>query len=176
MHHQFCTRGCCVATYCPLVLSWATTIHKFQGFEAGFDKSDTINYIIATLNGLDWEKKNPGTAYVVASRAKTIGKRTKEIPYPINSNIFFEGQIGADQFTNCIWKDDNTKCKGVIKREAWVDFLQRKEIESRPNRSKSRMAIAKDFIDHHIHKSAIPNQVDLHKKIVDALKHCHNPR
>ena len=34
---------CCSVKYCPLVLAWATTVHKFQGFEAGFDEKDQIN-------------------------------------------------------------------------------------------------------------------------------------
>lgn len=39
---KFCNQkqSCCQVTYCPLVPAWATTIHKFQGFEAGFDKND----------------------------------------------------------------------------------------------------------------------------------------
>ena len=82
---------CCVARYCPLVLAWATTVHKFQGFEAGFDDSDLINHIIANLNDLDWEKKFPGTAYVVTSRAKTIGTATDDNQYPLDSNLFFDG-------------------------------------------------------------------------------------
>ena len=62
-----CPKLCCNAWYCPLVLAWATTVHKFQGFEAGFGEKDTVNYIIADINSLEWEKTNPGTAYVMAS-------------------------------------------------------------------------------------------------------------
>ncbi len=36
----------CLVTFCPLILSWATTIHKFQGFEAGFDKNDQFQHLI----------------------------------------------------------------------------------------------------------------------------------
>ena len=73
-----CPKKCCNAKYCPLVLAWATTIHKFQGFEAGFEPHDTINRIIADISTLDWEKLNPGTAYVVASRAKTNQKGSQD--------------------------------------------------------------------------------------------------
>ena len=43
MQELYCTKRCCVARYCPLVLSWAMTVHKFQGFEAGFDEDDNFN-------------------------------------------------------------------------------------------------------------------------------------
>ena len=56
MTELICSKTCCSAHYCPLVLAWATTIHKFQGFEAGFDENDPINYIIADINTLNWEK------------------------------------------------------------------------------------------------------------------------
>ena len=39
-------QGCCLVTFCPLVPSWATTIHKFQGFEAGFDRNDQFQHLI----------------------------------------------------------------------------------------------------------------------------------
>ncbi len=40
-----CKQLCCMVTYCPLVTAWATTIHKFQGFEAGFDPNDQFNHL-----------------------------------------------------------------------------------------------------------------------------------
>ncbi len=45
---KFCNRkqSCCKVTYCPLVPAWATTIHKFQGFKAGFDKNDQFKQLI----------------------------------------------------------------------------------------------------------------------------------
>ena len=93
-----CPKQCCNARYCPLVLAWATTVHKFQGFEAGFEKDDHINHIIADINNLNWEKQHPGTAYVVASRAKTIGQVTEDIEYPTMSNLFFTGTMGTKRF------------------------------------------------------------------------------
>ena len=56
MTELICSKTCCSACYCPLVLAWATTIHKFQVFEAGFDENDTINYILADINTLNWKK------------------------------------------------------------------------------------------------------------------------
>ena len=65
-------------------------MHKIQGSEAGFGMNDEIRYIIANIDTLDWEKRCPGTAYVVASRAKTIGQVTSDNPYPTDSNLFLK--------------------------------------------------------------------------------------
>jgi ATP-dependent exoDNAse (exonuclease V) alpha subunit len=58
-------------TYCPLVPAWATTIHKFQGFEAGFEKIDQFKHLIVDSGNLTTQLQNPGTLYVAMSRAKT---------------------------------------------------------------------------------------------------------
>ena len=137
----FCPRGCCIATYCPLVLAWATTIHKFQGFEAGFDESDDINYIIANINNLAWEKLHPGTAYTVTSRAKTIGTKTPDTPHPLDSNLFFEGQVGSQRFTNIAEKVNGEKCELLVKRENWVDYLHEREAASKLCRMNSEKNI-----------------------------------
>ena len=141
MYRHFCPRGCCIATYCPLVLAWATTIHKFQGFEAGFDESDDINYIIANINNLAWEKLHPGTAYTVTSRAKTIGAKTPDKPHPLDSNLFFEGQIGSQRFTNIAEKVNGEKCELLVKRENWVDYLHEREAASKLCRMNSEKNI-----------------------------------
>lgn len=104
MYNQNCDRNpgnpCCTACYCPLVLSWAMTIHKFQGFEAGFDQNDSINRIIADINDLEWEKLHIGTAYVATSRAKTIGTIKEGGPRPVDSAIYWDGEICYDRFVN----------------------------------------------------------------------------
>ena len=83
MSELFCEKKFCIARFCPLVLAYATTVHKFQGFEAGFNEGDTINHevdtinhIIADMGNLNWEKKLRKTAYIIASRATTIGTST----------------------------------------------------------------------------------------------------
>ncbi|KAL7525051.1 hypothetical protein ACHAWF_001199, partial [Thalassiosira exigua] len=119
MYEVDCFKRCCHARYCPLVTAWATTVHKFQGFEAGFDKSDTVAHIIADIGPLTWERLNPGTAYVVSSRAKTIGDHSESNPCPYNSNLFFSGAIGPHRFTECNIKKDGNPCILVEKRDAW---------------------------------------------------------
>ena len=158
-----------MVTYCPLVLAWAATIHKFQGFEAGFDPNDTINFIIANLGGLDWEKLNPGTAYVVASRAKTLGMVTDGVPYPINSNLFFEGQIGRTRFTDVLYKENKTKCLGVAKRDAWVEYLESRATQTKFKRSKDNMATTKAFILDQIQNHPMNDAFHLSECIVQML-------
>jgi hypothetical protein len=63
-------QSCCTATYCPLVTAWATTIHKFQGFEAGFDPNDQFKHLIVDPGNLTTEQQNPGILYAAMSRAK----------------------------------------------------------------------------------------------------------
>ena len=103
-------RKCCNARYCPLVTAWATTVHKLQGFEAGFVSNDRMNYIIADVGTLEWEKKNPGTAYTVAGRAKTIGTFSPDNPYPQNLNLFFDGTLGGQYFSDGNKKVDGEEC------------------------------------------------------------------
>ena len=76
MSELFCEKKFCIARFSPLVMPYATTVHRFQGFEAQFDKVDTINHIIVDLGNLNWEKKLRRTVFVVASHTKTVGTST----------------------------------------------------------------------------------------------------
>ena len=78
---------CCTVTYCPLIFSCAMTVHKFQGFEAEFEETDTVNRIIADISDLAWGN-HPGTAYVVASCSKQINTIKSSKDYPKDSSLF----------------------------------------------------------------------------------------
>ena len=78
-------------TYCPLVSAWATTIHKFQGFEAGFDINDQFKQLIVDPGDLTTKLLNPGTLYVALSRAKLIGTITPNELHPKDSALFWTG-------------------------------------------------------------------------------------
>ncbi len=67
-------QSCCTVTYCPLVTAWATTIHKFQCFEAGFDPNDQFKHLIVDPGNLTTEQQNPGILYTAMSHAKTMGQ------------------------------------------------------------------------------------------------------
>jgi hypothetical protein len=56
-----------------LVLAWATTIHKFQAVEAGFDKNNLFERIIIDPGDIKSEQQQTGIFYVATSCAKTIG-------------------------------------------------------------------------------------------------------
>jgi hypothetical protein len=78
-------------TYCPLVPAWATTIHKFQGFKAGFDKNDQFKHWIVDPGDLTTKLQNPGIVYVTLSHAKTIGTVSPNELHPKDSTIFWTG-------------------------------------------------------------------------------------
>jgi hypothetical protein len=79
-----------MVTYCPVVTPWATTIHKLQGFESGFDKNDHFKHLIVAAGDMATKQQNPGILYVAMSQAKTIG----DIPnnhHPKDSAIIWTG-------------------------------------------------------------------------------------
>jgi hypothetical protein len=80
-------QSCCTVTYCPLVTAWATKIHKFQGFEAGFDPNDQFKHLIVDPGNLTTKQQIPGILYADMSRAKTMGQMTPNNPHPNNSAI-----------------------------------------------------------------------------------------
>jgi hypothetical protein len=121
-------QSCCKVTYCPLVPAWATTIHKFQGFKAGFDKNDQFKHLIVDLGDLTTELLNSRTLYVALSRAKTIGTVTTNELHPKDSAIFWTGsRMCLKRVLNITQKkgqDGNmTNCLKVEKRQKWVDHL-----------------------------------------------------
>jgi hypothetical protein len=115
-------------TYCPLVPAWATTIHKFQGFEAGFDKNDQFKHLIVDSGDLTTKLQNPGILNVALSRAKTIGTVSPNELHPKDSAIFWTGSgICSTRVLNITQKrrlDGNmTNCLKFDKKQKWVDHL-----------------------------------------------------
>jgi hypothetical protein len=91
MKTQQCKKSCCSVTFCPLVLAWATTIHKFQGFEAGFDEKDQFQHLIIDPGDIKSEQQQPGLLYVATSCVKTIGDKTQDVPHPKTSTLYWTG-------------------------------------------------------------------------------------
>ena len=71
---------------------------------------------MSDIGPLDWEKKKPGTAYVVVSRARTIGSPMVDNPYPTDSALYFESRIGTQRFENVLLKDNGEKTV-MVKKE-----------------------------------------------------------
>ena len=86
-----CQKGCCTVTWCPLEISWATTIHKFQDFEAGLDENDMFCHLIVDPGDLKWEQTSPGALYVALSREKSMGTFTTYTSFPRDSAIYWYG-------------------------------------------------------------------------------------
>ena len=130
-----CRKGCCTVTWCPLEISWATTIHKFQGFEAGFDANNMFCHLIVNPGDLKWEQTCPGALYVALSRAKTMGTFRDDTSFPQDSAIYWYGSgISTTRILDGHLKNNTTKggpkvkCLLINKRDRWVEFLhQRKE-------------------------------------------------
>lgn len=129
------SRPCCFVTFCPLIPAWATTIHKFQGFEAGKDPWDTVNNLVVDPGGIDFERKSAvGLLYTGISRSKTIGSMTEDNPHPTDSSLYFTGEFNSDRIrhfsTHLDRKNERVYNQNVIKRQEWVDYLLEKAIET----------------------------------------------
>ena len=127
---MICNKRCCTAKCCPLVPAWATTIHKFQGFEAGFDKSDLFERLICDPGDVKWEQLCPGALYTAISRAKTMGTHSDSELHPRDSAIYWKGagmsetRILQGSLKNGKRKGDpKENCILINKRERWVNYL-----------------------------------------------------
>jgi hypothetical protein len=132
-----CRKGCCNVTWCPLEISWATTIHKFQGFEAGFGDNDMFRHLIVDPGDTKWEQTCPGALYVALSRAKTMGTFRSDTDHPLDSAIYWinsgicnfrilEGHMKKNKKKS----GPKEKCVLITKREKWVQYLHKKESQT----------------------------------------------
>ena len=67
------------------------TIHKFQGFGAGFDKKDMFQHLLVDPGNLKWEQTCLGEFYVALSRAKTMGTFPSGMAFQQDSAIYWNG-------------------------------------------------------------------------------------
>ena len=92
MKTQYCRKTCCSVTFCPLVPAWATTIHKFQGMEAGFDETDQFQRLIIDPGDIKTEQQQPGILYVATSRAMIV-----------HQTHLAQNTTNVRRFTTCIY-------------------------------------------------------------------------
>jgi hypothetical protein len=75
-----------------LVPAWATTIPKFQGFKAGFDKNDQFQHLIIDPGDIKSKEQQSGLLYVATSGVKPIGDMTQDVPHPKTSALYWTGE------------------------------------------------------------------------------------
>ncbi len=133
-----CDKNCCLRTYVPLDVSYARTIHKFQGLTAGpVDEGKIPNMYQCIVCDPD-EKKFEGTSlglfYTATSRATTLGDDNG-----LNSAIYFSGSAFNEQRIRGLTKLKNSDQDFIMakKRKKWVDFIKRRERMSKAYISKA---------------------------------------
>lgn len=87
---QRCDKKCCCVKFCPLDLSFGMTSHTFQGQSAGpvdegQQPKSAVDRVIADPGTRSFEGNNPGTLYMICSRATTTGTGQ------LDSAIYFSG-------------------------------------------------------------------------------------
>ena len=126
-----CSFNCCTRTFIPLELSFARTIHKFQGLQAGpVDAGKLPNMfsrIVCDPDAKGAEGRATGLFYTAISRATTLGDQSG-----LHSAIYFTGtNLTRDRIKNLTLKADTSKqFDNVKRRRMWVDILETNTVTS----------------------------------------------
>ena len=126
-----CEHNCCTATFCPLDLSFGMTAHTFQGQSAGpvdeGQPKNAVDRVVADPGTRTFEGNAPGTAYMLCSRATTIGNLTDRH----DSALYFGGpNANTYRFMNLKYQKitdaggAQKMYKKVARREKWVQNLE----------------------------------------------------
>ena len=124
-HKIFCDRNCCSREFCPLVLAWGITVHRFEGQSAGpVDPGKIPNAykcVVFDPHDSSAESLALGLFYTGVSRATTLGDDTG-----LNSALFFDGKEATDARMQFLGKKTNSTdyYASYLKRKKWVDYLQ----------------------------------------------------
>ena len=125
-----CKYKCCLRTFIPLELSFARTIHKFQGLQAGpVDSGKTPNVfqtIICDPDSKAAETRATGLLYTAVSRATTLGDDNG-----LNSAIYFSGNdLTHERVVRINYKTNtNVELANVQRRTQWICHLNTKVLE-----------------------------------------------
>jgi len=124
-----CEKFCCDMEKVPLQLSFARTLHRFQGVSVG--PGHAIPCMVFDPGQTGFEGNNPGILYTGISRATTLGNGC------VNDSAFYLAGPYAtkDRLTNLT----QIRAKGrkkvtylaVLRRQKWLDFLRAAEVESK---------------------------------------------
>lgn len=123
---RFCRKGCCVMESIPLTVSFARTLHKFQGQQVGPNHSNKM--MVFGPGSCTFEASSPGLLYVGLSRMSTIGPTVNDSCF-----YFFGPDANENRLTNVTHKRGDKskptkeKYKRVVLREVWERYLDRNE-------------------------------------------------
>jgi len=120
-----CQNHCCIKYYIPLSLSFAKTVHTYQGQNVGEvdegRQENAIQRIIVDPGDKKFEGNNPGISYTISSRGSNMGEHDK-----MRSAIYYFGEnISLERLKNLTVGLKGKKYKKVKLREKWVRFLQK---------------------------------------------------
>jgi hypothetical protein len=121
-----CKNFCCTRKFIPLVLAWASTIHKLQGCTFGRtapgEPPNPGTKLIMDLGNAAAEKRCPGLAYVAVSRGNSTGKGDM-----MNSAIYFIGKnFTRERLTGMTMKNKGKdKCILCARRDNWIEHLKK---------------------------------------------------
>jgi len=126
MYEINCQKQCCKTTYCPLQLSYARTIHTFQGSQAGVvksgDKSNPVDRIIVDVGSKLQESSSPGLLYSGLSRATNLDS----FKGANDSAIYFTGgNISIDRILNLGVNGKGETNYYVKLRSKWIELLEK---------------------------------------------------
>jgi len=134
-----CKKRCCMKYYIPLSLSFAKTVHTFQGQNVGGvedgKQKNSIKRIIVDPGNRGMEGINPGILYTISSRGTNMGEMQK-----MKSAVYFFGDnISIERLQNLRISSTGDKYKKVILRDTWVKWLK--------NNTKNPFFKTKDKVD-----------------------------
>lgn len=107
-------------------MAWASTIHKFQGHEAGKEQNDSIKTILADPGSLGFENTNPGTLFTVVSRVRTLGNLTEGSKNHSSSLYFVGDNMCYERVLKIGFTSKNERAKKFIQRDQFVNHLKQR--------------------------------------------------
>jgi hypothetical protein len=125
---RLCNKKCCKVSFCPLVPSFARTLHTFQGQSSGpvdtNQAPNAVDRIIVDPGDKQFEGLNPGLFYMSLARATSIGTGN------LDSAIYFTGpHMRPQRVLNLKLKKDGEEYKKVQLRTEWVKHIEKNTVQ-----------------------------------------------